>query len=96
MEMVLTSILCDILENSQYVDVITNALAVWPRAAESLISGYGVPKIKRYPQVTLSTLNKLKHKAFEVGPANTIISQLKNRILWWKQKFQYFGIGLWF
>ena len=72
--MVLTSILCDILENSQYVDVITNALAVWPRAAESLISGYGVAKIKRYPQVTLSTLNKLKHKAFEVGPANTIIS----------------------
>ena len=78
--MVLPSISCDILENSDYADIITNALVVWPSVAESLISGYVVARTKGYPQVILSTLNKLKHKTFEAGISNTIIYQLKNRI----------------
>ena len=94
MEMVLLSILCDTLENREYADIITNALVVWTSAAESSISGNGVRRTKDYPQVTLSTLNILKHKAFKVENSNTIIAYLKNRMLWWKQKFQYFGIGL--
>ena len=88
MAMVLLSILDDILENREYADIITNALVVWPSAAELHISGNGAPRTKYYPQVTLSTLNKLKHKAFEVEHSNTIIAYLKNRMLW------YFGIGL--
>ena len=67
MEMVLLSILNDILENREY--------------AESRISSNGVLRTKYYPQVTLSTLNKLKHKAFEVEHSNTIIAYLKNRML---------------
>ena len=53
MEMVLPSILCDILENSEYADTITNALVVWPSVAESLISGYVVARTKGYPHVIL-------------------------------------------
>ena len=54
-EMVLLSILCDILENREYADIIANALVVWPSAAESLISGNGVPRTKSYSQVTQVT-----------------------------------------
>lgn len=93
-KMVFSSILCDILENSKYADIITNALLVWPSLAESFIKGYDVARTKCYPQVTLSILNKLKQKAFKVGPETTIISQLKNRMSWWKQIFHYFSIDL--
>ena len=77
MEMVLPRILCDILENSEYAYITANALVVWSSTVESLISGYDVARTKGYPQVILSTLNKLKHKAFNAGPSNTIIFQLK-------------------
>ena len=72
--------LCDILENREYVDAITNALVVSASVAYSL-SGYEAGKRKGYLKVTLLTLYKLKHKVFEVGPKNTIISQLENRML---------------
>ena len=83
MKMVLPRMLCDILENREYVDAITNALVVSASAAYSL-SGYEAGKRKGYLKVTLLTLYKLKHKVFEVGPKNTIISQLENRMLWYK------------
>ena len=68
MEMVFLSILCDILKNSEYADIIAKSLKVWQSAAESLISGYAVARTKD----------------FETGPTNTIISHFKNRMLWWK------------
>ena len=94
MEMVLLSVLWDIPENREYACIITNTLVVWRRAAESVISNNDVPRAKGCPEVTLSTFNKLKHKPFKVEHSDTIISHLKNWMLRWKQKLQYFGIGL--